>query len=140
MIIQQVPISQIKPNPRNSRTHPGKQIRQIAKSIVAFGCTNPLLVDEDFVLIAGHGRYKAAELVGLTHRHSFRTSEARAPLIGRSSMLGNDGAETDCVAGHIGFELRCAERKIISLRYRVSSDLRGAAQTAAVSRENDLLW
>jgi hypothetical protein len=48
-------------------------------------------------------------------------------------------AETDCVAGHIGFELRCAERKFISLRYRVSSDLRGVAQTAAVSRENDLL-
>src|SRR5580704_17024539 len=47
--------------------------------------------------------------------------------------------ETDCVAGHIGFELRCAERKFISLGYRVSSDLRGAAQTAAIPRENDLL-
>jgi DNA modification methylase len=65
MIIQEVPIGQIKPDSRNSRTHSGKQIRQIANSIVAFGYTNPLLVDEDFVLIAGYGRYKAAELVGL---------------------------------------------------------------------------
>ena len=60
MIIQEVPIGQIKPDSRNSRTHSGKQIRQIANSIVAFGYTNPLLVDEDFVLIAGYGRYKAA--------------------------------------------------------------------------------
>ena len=65
MIIQEVPIGQIKPDSRNSRTHSGKQIRQIANSIAAFGYTNPLLVDEDFVLIAGYGRYKAAELVGL---------------------------------------------------------------------------
>jgi hypothetical protein len=47
--------------------------------------------------------------------------------------------ETDCVAGVVGFELRCAERKFISLRCRVSSDSGAPAETAAVSRENDLL-
>src|SRR6266566_4902213 len=63
--VQALSISQIKLNPRNSRTHPAKQIRQIANSIVAFGFTNPLLLSEDGELIAGHGRYKAAELLGL---------------------------------------------------------------------------
>ena len=58
-------ISQIKPNSRNARTHSAKQIRQIADSIVAFGFTNPLLVSEDGELIAGHGRYQAAKLLGL---------------------------------------------------------------------------
>jgi ParB-like nuclease domain/DNA methylase len=65
MRIQDMAISQIKLNPRNARTHSAKQIRQIAKSIVEFGFTNPLLVDEDGELIAGHGRYRAAELLGI---------------------------------------------------------------------------
>ena len=65
MRVQALPISQIKLNPRNSKTHPAKQIRQIANSIVAFGFTNPLLVTEDGTLIAGEGRYKAAQLLGL---------------------------------------------------------------------------
>jgi|HubBroStandDraft_6_1064221.scaffolds.fasta_scaffold201574_2 hypothetical protein len=48
-------------------------------------------------------------------------------------------AETDCVAGVVGFELRCAQRKFISLRCRVSSDSGAPAETAAVPTENDLL-
>ena len=63
--VQGLSISQIQLNRRNSRTHSAKQIRQIANSIVAFGFTNPLLVTEDGTLIAGEGRYKAAQLLGL---------------------------------------------------------------------------
>ena len=58
-------IRQIKLNQRNSRTHSANQIRQIAESIVAFGFTHPLLVTEDGTLIAGEGRYKAAQRLGL---------------------------------------------------------------------------
>src|SRR5580693_5012638 len=47
--------------------------------------------------------------------------------------------QTDCVAGHVGLELRCAGRKIISLICRVSSDSGTPAETAAVPVENDLL-
>lgn len=50
---------------RNARTHSEDQIRQIAASIEEFGWTNPLLVDADLNVIAGHGRLLAAELVGL---------------------------------------------------------------------------
>ena len=60
-----LPISQIKTNQRNSKTHPAKQISQIQNSIVAFGFTNPLLVTEEGALIAGEGRYKAAQRLGL---------------------------------------------------------------------------
>jgi DNA modification methylase len=63
--VQALPISQIKLNPHNCKTHPGRQIRQIANSIVAFGFTHPLLVTENGELIAGEGRYKAAQLLGL---------------------------------------------------------------------------
>ena len=65
MRVQMLPISQIKTNPRNSKTHPAKQISQIQNSIVAFGFTNPLLVTEEGALIAGEGRYKAAQRLGL---------------------------------------------------------------------------
>ena len=63
--VQSLSIRQIKLNQRNSRTHSAKQIRQIANSIMAFGFTNPLLITEDGTLIAGEGRYKAAQLLGL---------------------------------------------------------------------------
>ena len=50
---------QLKPNPRNARTHSKKQIRQIAESIRLFGFTNPVLVDSEGMILAGHGRAEA---------------------------------------------------------------------------------
>lgn len=60
------PIDQIKPNPRNARTHSKRQIHQIAASIQEFGFRNPILVDEADMLIAGHGRWEAASQLGLS--------------------------------------------------------------------------
>jgi len=50
---------------RNARTHSRRQIRQIARSIKAFGFTNPVLIDKNNTIIAGHGRVEAAKLLGL---------------------------------------------------------------------------
>ena len=55
----------LKPDPRNARTHPKRQIEQIVRSIQEFGFTNPILVDETSTLIAGHGRLRAAKILGL---------------------------------------------------------------------------
>mgnify|MGYP006276874539 CR=1 FL=1 len=52
-------------DPRNARTHSKRQIGQIARSITRFGFTNPILVDEAGVIIAGHGRRLAADQIGL---------------------------------------------------------------------------
>ena len=49
---------ELKPDPRNARTHPKRQIEQLAHSISQFGFTNPILIDENEVLIAGHGRLR----------------------------------------------------------------------------------
>lgn len=49
----------------NSRTHSDEQIDQIIRSINEFGFTNPLLIDEDNIIIAGHGRLAAALKMGL---------------------------------------------------------------------------
>lgn len=55
----------LKPYANNPRTHSKKQIRQIADSINAFGWTNPVLIDVDGGVIAGHGRIEAAKLLGI---------------------------------------------------------------------------
>src|ERR1041385_5371399 len=60
------PVSALKPDPRNARTHPKRQIEQLVRSIQEFGFTNPILIDEAHVLIAGHGRLRAARELGLT--------------------------------------------------------------------------
>lgn len=62
----QIKISALRPYPKNARTHSPKQIRQIAKSIQEFGFTNPVLIDKDNCILAGHGRVEAAKLAGLT--------------------------------------------------------------------------
>lgn len=59
------PIVELKPDPRNARTHPKRQIEQLCASILQFGFTNPVLVDEAGELIAGHGRLRAAKEIGL---------------------------------------------------------------------------
>lgn len=58
-------IGDLKPDPRNARTHPKRQVEQLRASILQFGFTNPVLVDEEGVLIAGHGRLRAAKEIGL---------------------------------------------------------------------------
>lgn len=54
------------PYARNARTHDDAQIAQIAGSIKEFGFNNPILIDKDNGIIAGHGRVMAARKLGLT--------------------------------------------------------------------------
>lgn len=64
--VKTVKIAELKPYSKNARTHSPKQLRQIAKSIKTFGFTNPVLIDKDNCILAGHGRVGAAKLAGLT--------------------------------------------------------------------------
>ena len=59
-------VDQLIPYARNSRTHSKDQVAQIAASIREFGWTNPILVDGDGTIIAGHGRVMAARKLGET--------------------------------------------------------------------------
>ena len=63
--IEYVKRDQLIPYINNSRTHDAMQVKQIAGSIKEFGFTNPLLIDEDGGIIAGHGRLMAADLLGI---------------------------------------------------------------------------
>jgi DNA modification methylase len=64
--IEHLQIADLKPNPRNARLHPKKQLHQIAASIREFGFNSIVVIDEDGVILVGHGRVEAAKLAGLT--------------------------------------------------------------------------
>ena len=59
------PVERLRPYERNPRTHGADQVAQLAASMVEFGFTNPILVDESSGILAGHGRLMAARQLGL---------------------------------------------------------------------------
>ncbi len=64
MKIEKIGINQIKPYENNSKLHPQEQIEQIKKSIMKFGNNDPIAIDENNVIIEGHGRYLALKELG----------------------------------------------------------------------------
>lgn len=64
-VIEQVKVAELREYDRNARTHPRKQIAQVARSISEFGFTNPILIDRRGMIVAGHGRLLAAKKLGL---------------------------------------------------------------------------
>lgn len=66
MKVVQKPVDKLIPYINNSRTHSDEQVAQIAASIKEFGWTNPILVDGENGIIAGHGRLMAARKLGYT--------------------------------------------------------------------------
>lgn len=54
----------IKPYSKNAKKHPKKQIEQVANSIKEFGMNQPIVVDKQGVIIVGHGRYEALQMLG----------------------------------------------------------------------------
>ena len=88
------PIERLRPYERNPRTHSEAQVDQIAASMVEFGWTNPVLVDEQGGILAGHGRLLAARKLGLAEVPVIRfehLSEAqkRAYRIGDNQLALN---------------------------------------------------
>ncbi|HEY1649013.1 MAG TPA: DNA methyltransferase [Terracidiphilus sp.] len=97
------PIAQLKPNPHNARTHDKRQIRQIAESIRGFGFTNPVLVDTDNQIVAGHGRVEAAKLLGLTVVPTIRLDrltkqQIRAYIIADNKLAERAGWDNEILA------------------------------------------
>lgn len=100
-------VSKLRPNPRNARTHSKKQTRQIANSIARFGWTYPILVDERNVVIAGHGRLKAAEQLGLHQvpvivMSGLSEAEKRALALADNKISENAGWDRATLVAELG--------------------------------------
>lgn len=63
--MKQLKTNTLKPYEKNAKKHPKKQVQQVADSIKEFGFNQPIVADKDNVIIVGHGRWMAAQLLGL---------------------------------------------------------------------------
>lgn len=63
--VEHVETTCLKSYEKNTKIHKGKQVQQIASSIFKFGFNNPILIDENNLIIAGHGRWLAAKELGM---------------------------------------------------------------------------
>lgn len=101
--IEQVRVDALKPYPRNARTHSKRQVEQIAWSMQKFGFTNPVLADNDNIIIAGHGRVEAAKLLGLETVPVLRLShlseaDKRAYIIADNRLAERAGWDKELLA------------------------------------------
>jgi DNA modification methylase len=114
--IEHTPIDALRAQRQNARTHSKRQIRQIADSIQRFDFCNPILIDDDRTILAGHGRVKAAELLGLAEVPTVRLShlseaDKRAYVIADNRLAEKAGWDRDLLALElqslidIGFEV-----------------------------------
>jgi DNA modification methylase len=103
LAIQYVDIDKLKPFDKNPRTHSKEQIAQIANSIRKFGWVNPILVDENFEIIAGHGRILAGkelgyETVPVAQLSHLTIAEKRGLLIADNRIAENAGWDDELLA------------------------------------------
>lgn len=95
--------SELSPRARNPRTHSKKQIDQIAESIRKFGFLNPVLVDADGGIVAGHGRVAAAKLIGMRDVPTvcvdhLTPAQIRAYVIADNKLAENAGWDRELLA------------------------------------------
>ena len=114
--IEILPAADLVPYARNSRTHDDAQVAQIAASIKEFGFTNPILIDEDGGIIAGHGRLSAARKLGIDEVPCLRLghltdAQKRAYVIADNRLALNAGWDEEMLKvefaelGDLGFDL-----------------------------------
>lgn len=104
--LEQRPIADLTPYARNSRTHSEAQVAHIAASIREFGFTNPVLVDAEGGIIAGHGRVLAAQSLGLETvpvlvLDHLSEAQRRAYVIADNKLALNAGWDDDALRAEI---------------------------------------
>lgn len=104
--LQYLPVSDVKPDPRNPRKHSRTQIRAIAKSIKSFGFNAPVLVDRQHQVVAGHGRLEAAKLAGhdlipVIRLDDLTEAQARAYMLADNKLTDRSTWDEEMLARHL---------------------------------------
>lgn len=98
-----IKIDELKEYGKNARTHTAEQVAQVAASIKEFGFTNPVLIDENNEIIAGHGRTASARSIGMTEVPAIRLegltdAQKRALRIADNKLALNSGWDNDLLS------------------------------------------
>jgi 3'-phosphoadenosine 5'-phosphosulfate sulfotransferase (PAPS reductase)/FAD synthetase len=101
-----VQLSELKPYERNSRTHTDAQINQVIASIREFGWTNPILIDEAKMILAGHARTEGAKRMGMTEVPclplvGLTEAQKRAYIIADNKLAENAGWNEEMLASEL---------------------------------------
>jgi DNA modification methylase len=104
--LELIAVDDLRPWERNARTHSRKQVRQVARSIEKFGFTNPVLIDENNCILAGHGRVEAAKLLNMKFVPCRRlaemsATEKRAYVIADNKLALNAGWDEQLLADEL---------------------------------------
>ena len=128
-LIETISVDTLIPYATNSRTHSEEQVAQIAASIREFGFTNPVLIDADGTIIAGHGRVMAMRKLGILTVPCIRLghltpAQVRAYVIADNKLALNAGWDEEMLAAEMvalrdgGFDLQAtgfSEEEILAL-------------------------
>ncbi len=101
------PVASLLPYARNARTHSDEQVAQIAASVLEWGWTSPVLVDEAGMIIAGHGRVLAAQRLGLPEvpvmvASGWSEAQKRAYVIADNKLALNAGWDPELLPVELG--------------------------------------
>lgn len=104
--IEIVEASQIQEYKRNAKRHPKKQIEQIKKSIQEFGFNDPIAIDENNVIIEGHGRFKALQELGYEEIECIRLThlteeQKKAYILAHNKLNMETGFDTELLIEEI---------------------------------------
>ena len=156
MTIEKIPTDKLIPYARNAKKHDAAQVSKLAGSIREFGFNNPILIDSQNGIIAGHGRVLAAQQLGLadvpcirlghltdTQRRAYILADNKLAEIGGGwdeEMLGLELAdlrETDFDLGLLGFDARAIEDFLNPPEpYSEEAVVTGAGASMKESKEN----
>ena len=108
--VEYVKIDSLAPYPFNNKVHTAKQISDIAISIKRFGFNQPIVIDKDSVIVAGHGRLEAAKKLGYKEVPVVRVSELTESEIKAYRILDNKvSADTGYDFENLKIEVRSLE-------------------------------
>lgn len=104
--LEYIKVEELKAYARNARKHSEEQIEQVIQSIQEFGFTNPVLIDEENELIAGHGRTEAAKRMGMTDVPAIRLiglsdEQKRALRIADNQIALNAGWDEEILSAEL---------------------------------------
>ncbi len=108
MKLEYIPVEKIAVYENNARTHSDSQVEQIANSIMEFGFTNPILIDEANTIIAGHGRLSAAKQLSLEKVPCIRLNhlserQRRAYILADNKLALNAGWDFEKLSEELSF-------------------------------------
>lgn len=104
---QYIKISELKPYENNARTHSDEQIEAICNSIKEFGFINPVIIDENDMILVGHGRIEAAKVLGIDEAPYRRITnltedQKRAYILADNKLSDLGGWDEELLAQELG--------------------------------------